>query len=157
MLGPPPLRDPVVNDSGGALGTWGKWFMALRNAVAVSTPTVGATRLQGQNTSLATTPLATVTLSAGLYRLTQYVRVTRAATTSSSIQVTVLWTDNGVAMSSAGVAQIGNTTSTFESRTVTVRIDAMTTLRYSTTYASVGGTTMLYSVDILAEALQVPL
>ena len=45
----------------------------------------------------------------------------------------------------------GNTTATYLAESVPVRIDPNTSLTYATTYASVGATTMQYSLEVAVE------
>ena len=47
----------------------------------------------------------------------------------------------------------GNTTATVGSLTILVRVDEATAITYGTTYASVGGTTMQYELDVSCEQL----
>ena len=77
-------------------------------------------------------------------------RVTRAATTSSSLIVTFGWTQ-AVSCTAASVAMTGNTTATTGTSSVLVRVDQDSSITYATTYASSGGTTMQYRVDVTCE------
>jgi len=63
----------------------------------------------------------------------------------------VQWTVGGVACTKTYTALTGNTTSTVLAETLPVRIDANTSLTYSTTYASVGATVMQYGLEVIAE------
>jgi hypothetical protein len=107
--------------------------------------------LTNQSASIGATDFSGGGLSAGLYRLTYYTRITQAATTSSSLTVTLDWQDGGVAPSISGAAITGNTTTTIQSNTVLVRIDGSSPVRYSTTYSSVGATPMKHSLYITLE------
>jgi hypothetical protein len=51
----------------------------------------------------------------------------------------------------AGAAMTSNTTTTVQSDTVLVAIDASTPLTYSTAYSSTGATAMAYSLWLVAE------
>jgi hypothetical protein len=88
-----------------------------------------------------------------MWRLSYYVRITRPATTSSSLAVTIQWIDGGVTLSYAGSALTGNTTGTYQCATLVIRSDHATPMSYSTVYGSVGAITMQYAIDVIAEAL----
>ena len=88
--------------------------------------------------------------SAGVFRVSWFLRITQAATTSSSVAVTVAFTD-GVSLTVSGAAVTGNTTSTFQQQSVVVRCDANSSLSYSTTYSSVGATPMQYALSVVVE------
>lgn len=133
---------------------WVEWLNLLSAQVSASAFVKNSVSLTSQGASIGGTDFSGGTVSAGLYRLTYYVRVTRAATTSSSIQVSFTWTDDGVALSFGGTILAGNTTTTGTSQSITVEIDASSPLLYSTTYASVGGTSMLYKLDVILEQLK---
>jgi hypothetical protein len=103
--------------------------------------------------AIATTSLPVPSLVPGLYRVSYYARITQPATTSSSLIVTIGHTDDGESCVQAGPAITGNTAATVQSGTFLMRIDGSTAITYATTYASVGGTPMTYSLEIVVEAL----
>lgn len=130
---------------------WSKWLTVLVAAVNATVQQIGRATLTAQSASIATTAIATVALTAGTYQVSWYARITRAATTSSSLTVHVTSTDGGITVTQSGAAITGNTTGTAASGQFLVTVDAGTTLRYSTTYASAGATTMQYALDVRAE------
>ena len=60
------------------------------------------------------------------------------------------WTQ-GVACTASSAAITGNTTATTGSFVVMARADEATALTYATTYASSGGTAMVYRIDVVVE------
>jgi hypothetical protein len=54
-----------------------------------------------------TTPLATGALSTGRYRVSYYARITTPATTSSSLSITLGWTNDGQACTQDGRSRDG--------------------------------------------------
>lgn len=95
--------------------------------------------------------------SATLYRLSYYVRVVQPATVSSSVQVTLTWTDGGVTQTATGALLTGNTTTTLEQKTeLLVHVDPDTPVEVSTTYASVGADPMVYDVEVAYEPVVHP-
>lgn len=127
---------------------------SLVTGLALCPSKVGSVTLTGQSSNLGPTTLTTspATLAAGRYRLSSYARITAVAS-SSSLTVALGWTDGGVAQTLTGAAMTGNTTATNQSLSAVIRIDASSTLTYTTTYSTAGVGTMLYSLDIYAEKL----
>jgi hypothetical protein len=155
-LPPIPWKVPIAETFGALLtgrANWGAWFLALHNAVDAAAQRTGhALGLTTQAASLAATTLVPVPAT-GLYRITYYARITRAATTSSSLTVTVRWTDGGIAVARSGAAITGNTTATVQADSLLVQADQGTLLTIETTYASVGATTMQYALSARVEAM----
>jgi hypothetical protein len=144
---PDPLEDLLTE-------VWANYLSRLGDTVNASAiRIVPAVQLTAQGASIAATDFSGGGLSAGLYRIGYYARITRAATTSSSLTVTFDWTDGGVSPSQAGTAITGNTTTTQQNGFLLIRTDAASPVRYSTTYASVGATTMTYALYIVLERL----
>jgi hypothetical protein len=100
--------------------------------------------------SISSTTLLADTGSAGVFRVSWFLRITQAATTSSSVAVTVGFTD-GVALTISGTAVTGNTTTTIQQQSVIVRCDAASAITYSATYSSVGATPMQYALSVAVE------
>ena len=100
--------------------------------------------------SIGTTSLNSGSLSAGLYQVSWFARITQAATVSSSLTVTISFTQGGVSLTLSGVALTGNTTTTVQAESPhLIRIDGATPVSYSTTYVSVGATAMKYRLDVV--------
>lgn len=106
------------------------------------------------NDAIPTTDIPLPTVFAGLYRVTWYARITAAAITSSSLQVTIGWTDGGIPCSVTSAAITGNTTTTTGTASLLLRSDAATPITYATTYASNGANEMTYSLSVVLESIQ---
>lgn len=130
---------------------WLRWLTVVLTAISAAAQKVGTVGLTAQGAAIVTTAIPTPRLSAGLYRVTCYARITRAATISSSLTVTISWTDGGIACSQSFAAVAGNTTATSQSGSLLVRVDEATTISYATAYASSGATSMLYQLDVRVE------
>jgi hypothetical protein len=154
-LSPAPERNAITSKEQQfmVLPEWIRWFRRIVAAINAGASQLGLVALVTQGAAIAATDIELPILAAGLYRVTWYERVTRAATTSSSLGFILKWTDGGVAMTYTDTAITGNTTATFRSYTQMVRVDEGTTLKYQTTYASVGGTSMQYRLDVRVEAM----
>lgn len=162
---PIPLQDPIARPKRPQFGkgvdplegllteAWVSWFDQLNLTLESAPSRIKSVALTTQAASISATDLSGGVLSPGLYRLTYYTRITRAATTSSGLIVTLDWVDGGVACAFSGADLTGNTTATNQSGTILVHIDDLSPVRYSTTYASVGATSMQYSLDITLEEI----
>lgn len=106
-----------------------------------------------QEASLGTTPIPLASIPQGVWRITVQARVTRAATASSSLQVTISWTQGGLTQSASTAAITGNTTTTRVGEAFIIRVDDTTSISYATTYSSTGATAMQYELDVAAELL----
>jgi len=163
---PIPLSDPIARPKRAQYGkgvdpqeghltdAWTAWFTQLTQTTEGSPQRVASVTLTAQAASIGATDMSTGALSAGLYRISYYARITQAATTSSSLTVTLDWTDGGVSPSFSGAAMTANTVTTFQSETKIIKVDALSPIRYSTTYASVGATPMQYALRVVLEELE---
>ena len=145
-------RDPLRNRPFFMSTEWSNWIQQSLVPRAEGSAQVSATLpLTGKAASIGTTPIPMTAVQPGLYRVSWYLRITQAATVSSSIQVTLGWTDGAINCTRSGAAVTGNTTNTTQSGSELIRIDGVTPINYSTTYASVGATPMQYRLDLVVE------
>lgn len=150
-LAPPPLRSRLVDPDGLMTRDFNNWLRGLTSAINVAaTLSVAPQVLTGLGNSLATS-IALPAAPAGTYRLSYVVRVSRAATVSSSIQVALHWVAGGVLQTFTQPALTTNTTTSIQSGSVIAAVDGGSNITYDTTYASTGGTTMLYDLTITVE------
>ena len=84
--------------------------------------------------------------------MTWYLRITTAATTSSSVAVSFGWTDT-VSATLSGAAVTGNTVTTIQTGTGMFVVDAASPVTYTTSYSSVGATAMQYALSVTLEAV----
>ncbi len=149
-----PFRVSLVDGANQFLARfWLRYFQSIVDVVNNAARKLVLTSLTAQTASIGATALDTGSLDPGVYRTSYTARVTTAATTSSSLTVTLGWTDGGVAQSQSGAAMTGNTTATAQNGTVLMHIDEATNITYATTYASSGATAMQYSLYVLAEQI----
>ena len=127
---------------------WTSWVTALWRKVSVGT-------FQRTEAEAAITASALDVLDgeAALVRISWVLRIARAASSSSSAQVTVGWTDGGQAMTSVAAAVTGNTVTSGQQGAVLVRRDPRTDVTVALAYSSTGATTMQYDLDVITEAL----
>jgi hypothetical protein len=161
---PPPLRADLIlverdprtgkdRSTGKTSKAWQQWFLGLNDQVDASAQQIRRLPLTAQGAAIPSTPIPMAALLGGLYRLSYYIRVTRAATTSSSLQVTIGHTDGAVLITDVGAALTGNLTSTHEGRVIPFKADQSSPITYAVAYASVGATTMLYAIDLIVEQM----
>lgn len=133
---------------------WVDYISRLVQTVQSSSTRINSASLIDQSASISATDMSGGGLKTGLYRVTYHARITKAAGVSSSLQVTLSWTDGGIAQSQSGAAITGNTTATLQSGTFLIHIDTASPVRYATTYASNPAATMTYRLDVILEIIQ---
>lgn len=129
---------------------WRRWLSGLTISLNAKPERHATVRRTAQGAAIATTALPIGSVTPGIWGIYTTIRVTRAASTSSSVQLTMTWTEGGVTQTQTGAALTGNVTTTREGLLFVIRPGNATVISYSTTYASVGATSMQYSVDIVA-------
>lgn len=149
-----PFRERLIGLDAFAQGIltlpWQVWLRGVTDALNAAPQVQTSVTGTPTGASIGTTTLLADTGSAGVFRVSWFLRITRAATTSSSVAVTVGFTD-GVALTISGTAVTGNTTTTIQQQSVIVRCDAASALTYSTTYSSAGATSMQYALSVVVE------
>lgn len=150
----PPASTPLTESAktGIVTAVWYHWIVGLLSRVQKAAYVLARGALTAQGAAIALTAIVPSAAS-GLYRVSWYLRITQAATTSSSVTVSIVTTDGTVVVTQSGTAVTGNTTDTVQSGVVTIRADASAPIQYSTAYASVGATAMEYSLDVLVEQM----
>ena len=158
---PIPLHDPIAHPANDPKGkpnknpgyltnSWIKYFQSQTDTFSTAPVTLGTpVQLTAQSASVGATAFPVGSLSTGLYYVDYYARITTAATTSSSLTVTIGWTDGTYTQSGSGTAMTGNTTATNQSGRLMVNIDGATSITYSTAYVSVGATPMAYMLSLV--------
>ena len=148
------MESEVQNNSisGRVTGAMRYWLLSLADRLNTTPNLVASATGSTQAASISATAFSVLSVTPGLYRLSMAARITRAATSSSSLIVTFGWTQ-AVSCTSASAAITGNTTATTGTFTVLVRVDQDSSMTYATTYASSGGTTMQYRFDVTCEQI----
>lgn len=136
----------------------------VSNGIPVEYATVDLT---AQSAAIAATTIYAVPASGvGMYRISFYLKVTTAASTSSKLGgVTITFTDPTDSVSQSVVAQladntgmastsdVGNTTTSVLQGSMIITAKASTNIQYAVAYASVGGTAMVYKISMKLEAM----
>tara|TARA_R110000787_G_C13372768_1_gene440989 strand:+ start:159 stop:644 length:486 start_codon:yes stop_codon:yes gene_type:complete len=146
------VESPVTNQSitGRVTQAMRYWLLALADRLNTTPNRIASATVETQAAAISTTSFAIGSVLPGLYRLSMAARITRAASSSSSLIVTFGWTQ-AVACTLASVAMTGNATSTVGTASFLVRVDQDSAITYATTYASSGGVTMQYRLDTVCE------
>jgi len=155
MASPPmPARDALTYTNRNLITrSWQVWLRNLTTQVNDAPSRIQTVSLSAQSASIGATSIPSTTLTTGLYRVTWYTRIAVAATTSSSLTLTLNWIDDAVTMSLSGAALTGNTITTSQTGTALLAVDNASPVTYATTYVSVGATPMQYTLDLTLEVV----
>jgi hypothetical protein len=151
---PFPLYDAIVEANRSLSRPWLDWFTQQQQINEAAAIRVNSVSLSTQGASIGATDFSGGTLDAGTYRISYYARITRAATVNSSLTIDFDWVDGGVTQTFTGAAMVGNTTTTHQELSFPIVIDQLTAVRYTTTYASAGATSMQYKLYIALEEIE---
>jgi len=147
-----PVQDDLITDTRKLTMAWIQWFTTLTQTVSQAPAQAALVSLTAQNDAISTTAAA-VSVSAGLYRVTVYARITTPDAISNSLTITIGWTDGGITCSFSGAAMTGILPSTVQSFTFLVQADGATSVTYATAYASNTPNAMVYALSVLVEEI----
>lgn len=157
-VAPPPFNDPITDDNGYMSSEFFNWLQIVLLPSIEQTPSVFGNvppyEATGLSASIADTPLALGSLSAGYYRVSVWLRITTPAGTSSSVTPFVTFTSGGVACTMTGTAMTSNAINTPESQTFFVSVDAPGPISFGTTYASNPASAAVYEAAVTVERVQ---
>ena len=129
------------------------WFLEQQTRAEDSPEQLGSVSLTAQSADISATPIPMADLTAGNYRVSYYTRITTVAATSSELIIAIGWTEGAVALTSAGATLSGNLTTTFEQRTLFLKVDANASITYAVAYTSDPVTQMKFELEIVCEKL----
>lgn len=153
MANPEPIpTDPWVRPSKWTLSDKAfDWLLNLSTVISRCATRLGSVvTFTAQVASIGLTAMAG-TASGGRFRVTVTLYIEQAATTSSSVTVTLSFVRNGIARTATTTAIVNGTATT--SWTQVFLLDSDAGLSYSATYASVGATPMKFGGTVLTEAI----
>lgn len=154
-LDPIPLGQQITDQQGGITLFFRLRWEALRARFSLTPTVASVTTWNGSATltaALASTALY-LTLTAGLYRVTYFLRVTSPDGVSSAAQVTLGWTESGLALTKVGTNLTGDTSGSYDTQSVLVQVDAPTNITIKTTYASNTPNKMIYELFAIVEQI----
>lgn len=152
-LPPIPVNTPIADPKDGSITT----FMRLRWQQLVDgwaqSGTVNAFVAPAQTAAIATTVVET-TLAAGRYRVTWYLRKTRADGAGSSATVTIGFVDlDGQPLTYAGAALALDTLAAWQSDTKLIRAHGATDVTVAVAYSSTTPGQLRYDLEVTVEYL----
>ena len=157
-VAPPPFNDPLVDKNGFMSSEFFNWLQIVVLPAIEQTPSVfgqsPAVSVSGQTASIAATDLTLGSLSAGMYRVSVYLRITTPAGVSSSVTPFFNFTDDGLACTMTGTAMTSNAITTPTSQTFLLQVDAPGPIQFGTTYASNPAAAAVYEAVVTAERVQ---
>ena len=142
-LGPIP-SDQEITERGGPITTYFRlrWQELIDSFTQVPTKTDTGT-VSGLTAALATTTLLTTT-QGGVYEVGYYIRKTVAGGVSSSLTVTIGWTENAIALTRVFTALTLDSTVANQSDTIPILVDANADITLAVAYASDVADTMTW-------------
>lgn len=154
---PAPISTPITDtDRTGKLTgyvptPWSDYFNSVDAQLASSYLVLEHQQINSGSGPIAVTPITGQILPGGLYRVSYYVVILQPATTSSSIAISIYWTDRTVTRVQTTPSLTGNAVGVALSNILLLRVDRATPVSYSVAYTSVGAAPMLYGLDLLLE------
>lgn len=116
-------------------------------------PSVALIRLTAQTAAIPTARAHTTT-SAGLYRVSWYLRKTVADGVSSSVTVTIGWVESSISLTLSGSAVTTDAVTAMQSGTLEIEADNASDITYATAYASNTANQMGYRLTVTVERIQ---
>lgn len=156
ILDPVPVLSPIGNIGQARIHPDYERWLALAQSIINNQPQqIGSTlTLTAQAASIVSTSIPLPALTNGTYRVGAYLRVTTADGVSSSIQLTLGWTQGSQALTKAFSALTGDTVTTVDSVSLPfIQIDQGSALTYATTYASNTPGKMKYTLILAVEKI----
>jgi hypothetical protein len=133
------------------------WLLWLQDAVVARVQQAPELRtavvLTGQTAAIGATPLPLASVNAGRYRIAWYARVTTPDGVSSSLTITLGWTDGAIACTQSGAAITGDAVTSTQSGSIMIQSDANAPISYLTAYASNTPAKMNYRLSLVCESL----
>lgn len=154
ILQAPPTRVPPLDGLPNPFAReWRNYFQELQNTGQAAPQILHEESQTAKTAAIATTPLPLPSVSAGYYRISVYQLITAAAVTSSSLQVTIAWTDQSLAVARTLPAITSNTLAANDEASFPIHVDNASPITYAVAYASNGVNQMTYNLGVLVEQM----
>lgn len=160
---PPPLGDPIANPKRPEYGNradpleglvsqrWGDWFGQLVTMLGNQSGRLATVKLTGQDSNgIATTEIPAPPLTAGVYRISYYVRMDALDSINASVQPIFRWVWDSQARQYDGAAITTNTFAESGAASFLLQIDNNTVTTYETS-VSMGGLDGTYALTVVLE------
>lgn len=148
----PGFRAKIVKENGHGSDLVNRWFDESLQPRLKASPLVPEepTQIIGEHASIA----GTITAIGGLYVFGCYLQVITPAGVSSDWTLTVGWTYKGQAQTKAFPIVNTNTITTYEGETISMWVDAGTSISYTLAYNSNPAGAMVYDAAFWATLIQ---
>jgi hypothetical protein len=153
VLQNPPIRDAFVDSQNYIVRSWRNFLLTLQTSTQSAPQIIDETSQSAQTAAITTTTLPLPVVTSGFYRLSVYLLITTKAATSSSAQVTLGWTDDGIPITLSLPALTTNVQGAVTASTITIHVDDNSPVTYAVAYASNLANTMTYNVGVVTEVL----
>lgn len=157
IIAPPTFEDPFVEENGRLSSEAFNWFMTVLLPRIGQTANIYGTSPpfdEETNAAIAPTALPLGSLSAGLYRVMTFVRVTQADGVSSSVTPVLGFISDGVTCTMAGDALTSDVIDEPISQAFLVNVDQPGPIGISTVYVSNTPNAMSYRLIVTVERVQ---
>lgn len=154
LLIAPPTRVPPLDGLPNPFAReWRDYLQTLQNVGQASPQILQEASIAGNTAAIPTTLLALPSVSAGFYRVSVYFLVTIPAGVTSSLQVTIGWTDHGLAASRVIPALVNGALAANGGDCIPLHVDDNSPITYTVAYASNPANQMTYDLGVIAEQL----
>lgn len=157
-IAPPPMADPWVDENGILDGNVVNWFLIVLLPAISQSPSVftssGPVLSSESSAAIPVTPLPLGAISAGLYRVSVYLRVTQPDGAGSSVTPFVTFIDEGITCTMEGTPLTSDAIDEPNSSTLVVQVDAPGPISFGTLYSSTTPNAMEYKAVVVIERLQ---
>ena len=150
---PFPAKDRIVDKQGYPTEAFLRYLESQDNLIGAAASNIGQASSTSGAASVSTTPITTQAISNGVYRVSWYLEIQTPAGVSSSLDITIAWTSNGVAKSNTSSAITANLATSFSSGVLTIHSDGDAPVTYSIGYASNPAAAMLYGAWVVLERI----
>jgi len=135
--------------------TWLLWFInTLQPAVQSSSQVLKVVTLTAQSATIGLTAVPLGSLSAGLYRVSYYARITNPDGVSSSLTIALGWTESAESLSLSGAPITGDSITSVQTGVAVIQSDASGAITYGATYASNTPAKMQFTLIVVVERIQ---
>lgn len=161
---PPPFSDPIARPKRKEFGdrpdpkeglmtdTWQQYESGQNEVIDKTAVQIAKVFLDDQQVGVALGTTLKEVLSAGLYRVSYYLRLSVVDTVGSTVDIAFNWTWDGVARSKSYTGVAANTLTETASEHLLLKADANTDVQYSTTAAFFTGDGR-YALDVVLEQM----
>ena len=155
QISPPPLADPWVDQDGIPTRDITDWYLTVLLPAIAQSPSVSSATTtpfeESATDAIATTPIPLGTLSAGLYRVSVFIRITSPDGVSSSVAPVVSFASDAVTCAITGDALTSDAIDAPGTWSFFIVVDAPGPISIATTYASNTPNAMAYDITVGVE------